>query len=64
MQREIRDVLSDDEAAALYNDIHLNKKLFSACGYSQKFEIIKCYEKFIKQTHVREKELIWRIELP
>ena len=45
---EIRDGLSDDEAAALYNDSHLNKELFSACDYSQKFEIIKCCEKFIK----------------
>lgn len=47
---EIRDELSEDEAAALYNDSHLNKKLFSACGYSQKFEIVKCCEKFIKEN--------------
>lgn len=45
---EIRDGLSDDKAVALYNDSHLNKELFSACGYSQKFKIIKCCEKFIK----------------
>lgn len=47
---EIRDGLSEDEAAALYNDSHLNKKLFSVCGYSQKFEIVKCCEKFIKEN--------------
>lgn len=47
---EIRDGISDDEATALYNGSHLNKKLFSSCGYSQKFEIIKCCEKFIKEN--------------
>lgn len=47
---DIRSGLSDDEAAALYYDGRLNQRPFSDCSYSQKFEIVKYYEKFIKEN--------------
>lgn len=47
---DIRSGLSDEEAAVLYYDSRLNQPPFSAYSYSQKFEIVKHCEKFIKEN--------------
>lgn len=47
---DIRDRLTDDEAAELYYNNRLNQQPFSALSYSQRFEVVKYYVGLIKKN--------------
>lgn len=52
---DIRNGLSDEEAAELYRNSSFARQPFSACSYSKRFEIIKHYEEIMKKDSCQGK---------